>query len=155
MWVLPGQDEYPNFSPPTRTRFAMAVIQGLAQWSTDVLTTRFRRPRADREADPFEWPSPAAAFLQRAEWLPITRPGQPGTVDFAHPSAAWHYAQSDRDPLPQFAPLVATPIRRQLDQLPAAESRLRSFGVQLWSDPDDAITRLRWMGELFADVAPP
>lgn len=154
VWVLPGQDDYANFSSATRVRFATAIIHGLGNWTNDALTTRFRRPRAEREADPFEWPSPAAAFLQRAEWLPISRPGQPGTFDFARPAAAWHYAQSDRDPLPQFAPLVATHVRRQLDQVPAAESRLRRFGLHLWSDASDAVARLRWMGALFADVAP-
>ena len=152
VWWLPGQEEFVLLPEATRLLFAQLVVEGLDLWPDDVLVTRFRRPRAEREADPFEWPSPASAFLSEAEWLPVTRPGEPGLIDWRRPSAVWHYAENEKDPFPQFAPLLSSTFRRLLDQRPRAEDRLRSLGLRRWSDPADGARRVRWLGELFAEV---
>lgn len=152
VWWLPGQEEFAAFSESTRLLYVRLLIEGLNQWPDDVLVTRFRRPRSEKDADAFEWPSPAAAFLREAEWLPVSRPGEPGQLDWHRPSDVWHYSENERDPFPQFAPLLSSTFRHILDQRSVATERLHALGLRRWSEPADAVRRIRWLGELFAEV---
>ena len=140
---LPGSGDYQNLPPAARETYGRLLVFGLGSWDQDVLSVRIARPRAPNHADPVSLPSPAAEFLRQVEWLPVTRPGAPTAEDFARPTTAWHYRDTDNEARPTFMPLVVTALRRQIESSPIASERLRSLGLNTWNERSDAVLRLR------------
>ncbi len=140
---LPGSGEYELLPPAARETYGRLLVSGLGSWDQDVLSVRIARPRALNQADPISLPSPAAEFLRQVEWLPVTRPGAPTVEDFARPTTAWHYRDTDNEARPTFMPLVVTAVRRQIESSPVASERLRSLGLNTWNERSDAVSRLR------------
>ncbi len=140
---LPGSGEYERLSPAARETYGRLLVSGLGSWDQDVLSVRIARPRAPNQADPVSLPSPAAEFLRQIAWLPVTRPGSPTAEDFAHPTTAWHYRDTDNEARPTFMPLVVTAVRRQIESSPTAFERLRSLGLNTWNERSDSVLRLR------------
>ncbi|OYW40755.1 MAG: hypothetical protein B7Z35_00745 [Hydrogenophilales bacterium 12-61-10] len=140
---LPGSGEYELLPPAARETYGRLLVSGLGSWDQDVLSVRIARPRAPNQADPVSLPSPAAEFLRQVEWLPVTHPGAPTAEDFARPTTAWHYRDSDNEARPTFMPLVVTALRRQIESSPVASERLRSLGLNTWNERSDAVLRLR------------
>lgn len=152
---LPASGDYALLPPPARETYGRLIVAGLASWGKEVLSVRVARPRRPEQADPIDFPSPVAAFLQDEAWLPVTRPGAPGVEDFARPAGAWHYRDTDGEAQPTFMPLVVTAVRRQIDAGELVADRLRSFGLNVWNERRDAIKRLRALTEAYErlDVA--
>lgn len=140
---LPGSGDYELLPSAARETYGRLLVFGFSSWDQDVLSVRIARPRTSNQADPVSLPSPAAEFLRQVEWLPVTRPGAPTAEDFARPTTAWHYRDTDNEARPTFMPLVVTAVRRHIESSPVASERLRSLGLNTWNERSDAVLRLR------------
>lgn len=152
---MPASDVFDALPLPARQLYGRLVVASLGTWPTEVMHVEVARPGAKYDSDRFVLPSPAFAFLARAEWMPITRPGAAGVEDFVAPTSAWHYQENDAEAKPTFMPLVVTAVRRRIELSDRAEQRLRSLGMCVWGDRRHALRRLRALGEGYTrlDVA--
>ncbi|MFJ1551442.1 sacsin N-terminal ATP-binding-like domain-containing protein [Streptomyces sp. NPDC088246] len=142
--VLPGQEKYAAFSEEDRRLFAELVVHGLAfAWPDSALEMNFVR-HTDSAGTP--WPTPLAAFLTHAPWIPQTTvPGAPaeGTV-FATASRAWWW-QGTQSP-PSFLSVVPATLRsRRSTHL---VTRLGLLGIRSWDDAGTALDRLGHLPDL-------
>lgn len=142
--VLPGQEKYAAFSEEDRRLYAELVVHGLAfAWDRSALEMNFVR-RTDSNGTP--WPTPLAAFLTHAPWIPQTTvPGAPaeGTV-FATARRAWWW-QGTQPPPPFLGVVPATLRSRRSTQL---VTRLDLLGIRSWDDAGTALDRLGHLPDL-------
>ncbi|MFD0346022.1 hypothetical protein ACFQ0M_07905 [Kitasatospora aburaviensis] len=93
---LPGQDAYAEFSDEGRRLYAELIVHGLGTWLPNALETRFVR---GRDGSGTAWPTPLAAFLRHAPWIPQALDHQ-GRSTFAPVSAAWWWSERAAARLP-------------------------------------------------------
>lgn len=151
---IPGQPDFAALDPQTRELYGRLIGAGLGTWPPSVESFGIRRPRHTNAPDEHRWPAPAWSFLEATAWVPVSRPGEPGVIDFARPRDVWHY-RDDGEPQPLFAPLLAGDLRHRVAAEPTLLVRLQSLGMRLWSDPAQAGERLRLLACLLdqTDVA--
>lgn len=143
--TLPGQDDYAAFSEEDRRLYAELIVHGLAlAWPDTALEMQFVR-HSDRAGTP--WPTPLAAFLARAPWIPQTpapTATSQGAATFATADTAWwwHGAQ----PPPGF--LVVVPPTLRSRRSAKLSARLGLLRVRAWDDPRTALVRLRQLPDL-------
>ncbi|MFC8089965.1 sacsin N-terminal ATP-binding-like domain-containing protein [Streptomyces sp. NPDC057301] len=142
--MLPGQDDYAAFSEEDRRRYAELIVHGLASsWLDSALETQFVR-----HSDPTGtlWPTPLAAFLAHAPWIPQTAApsatSEGATFATADTAWWWHGTQSP----PQFLGVVPATLRSRRSAKLSA--RLGLLGVRSWDDPGTALVRLRHLPDL-------
>ena len=111
-------------------------------WPAQALALQVRR--YDDGWDRFEVPTPAAAFLRSAEWLPVSDPGDRHRVRYCAAKDTWTHG----DDAPPFAPLLTPPIRRLLDASPTSAARAAAAGVRSWDDPATGPDRVVLLAEL-------
>lgn len=146
VWAV-GQTIAEQLTDPARDAYARLILHGLSHWPADYLTINWDRDRAGNK-DRQTIPTPLAAFLATAAWLPAApRPGRPA---FARPEQLWHFPLSSDDAEPAFAPLVNRATRVFLDAHPKVLAALRAAGLGMWSDPIHAARLVRDLGEAAA-----
>ncbi|WP_432103606.1 sacsin N-terminal ATP-binding-like domain-containing protein [Streptomyces sp. bgisy091] len=142
--VLPGQEKYAAFSEEDRRLYAELIVHGLAfAWPDSALEMHFVR-HTDSAGTP--WPTPLAAFLTHAPWIPQTSvSGSPpeGTV-FATAGRAWWW-QGTQSPLP-FLSVVPAALRSSRSTKLVA--RLGLLGIRSWDDARTALDRLGHLPDL-------
>ncbi len=148
-FALPGQAEYEGFHNPVRRLYAQLIVLGLDRWNDAMLEVVVRR--YNDASDRFTWPTPAAAFVAEAEWLPMARSGERQSWYFVRPRVGWSHGFGD-EAAPAFAPLVPHALRRLTELRPRTRERLGELGVQFWDVPSTAPARVRLMGELLRDA---
>jgi hypothetical protein len=143
VWAV-GQTTAEQLTDPARDAYARLILHGLSRWPADYLTFDWDRDRScdkNRQAIP----TPLAAFLATAAWLPAApRPGRP---TFGRPDQLWHFPLSSDDAEPAFAPLVNRATRVYLDAHPRVLATLQTAGLGVWSDPSHAARLVRDLGE--------
>lgn len=149
---LPGQSEYAHFDDGGRRLYAQLLVLGLDRWDESMLEVVFRR--WNDSYDQFTWPTPASAFLEQADWLPMARAGERTMWYFVRPSDAWSHSFGD-EAAPAFAPLVPHAIRRLTEIRTRARERLGRLGVQFWDSAETAPGRVRLLGQLLRDDSVP
>lgn len=149
---IPGQDDYERFDEESRRIYAHLVVIGLEEWADTMIAVDVRR--YNDANDRFSWPTPAGAFLEYAEWLPMSRAGERESWYFVRPSDAWSDGVGEDTARP-FAPLVPSPIRRLLESRPRSQAKLTLIGLQSWDSPATAGARLRLLAQLLIDGAVP
>lgn len=142
--ALPGQGVYASFSEEDRRLYAELIVHGLAiSWPDSALEMHFIR-RTDTAGT--WWPTPLAAFLTHAPWIPQTSlSGDPseGTV-FATAGRAWWW-QATQSP-PPFLSVVPAALRSSRSTKLMA--RLGLLGIRSWDDAGTALDRLGHLPDL-------
>jgi len=138
---LPGQFDYHAFDRDTRRLYAELILHGLDHWPDTALEFQYTRASYRTVA----WPTPLAAFLGTADWLPQTTPGQRTDVEFRPPAQAWWLQTADT---PAYLPAQPASLRN----LATARvlERLRKIGIRYWDDPATAAHRLVELTDLVA-----
>jgi hypothetical protein len=142
---LPGQADYAAMSEKARLEYAALVIASLGHWSESHFATEIRRTDVtSRNFDQFVWPTPLAAFVNDASWVPQPSPDARDELTWSTPAESWHYAERYTDEAmdyarPDYARLIPPNLRRSLDRRPNALLRLREAGLNVWNDPADAV----------------
>ena len=141
LYVLPGQTDHVAMSDRAKNAYAKLVVAALADMASKFLNTTSRVPPAIATA---RFPSPIAAFLRLAEWVPVSGGDE---VRWRRPSACWFAPRSEQ--LPRFVARIDRPVRDVLDASAAARDLATSkLGLRLWTDPSSVPTRLRDLGEI-------
>ncbi|MEV4666129.1 ATP-binding protein [Micromonospora echinofusca] len=155
LYRLAGQDDHVRFSGPARMAYARLIAHGLATWPDETLTVTVRRHNDGTDA--FDLPTPAAAFLSEADWLPVTAPRDRSNVTYRKAREAW----SDRGDALPFAAVIASRVRSLIHARPVAEARATRLGIRTWDDPATAadrvllLARLLETGQVPDTVVPP
>ncbi|GAA1937168.1 sacsin N-terminal ATP-binding-like domain-containing protein [Amycolatopsis minnesotensis] len=146
VWAM-GQAIAEQLTDPARAAYARLFLHGLANWHANCLHLNWDRDRPGNK-DRQTVPTPLAAFLATAAWLPTApRPGRPA---FARPDQLWHFSLSSDDAEPAFAPLASRATRLFLDKNPQVLTALKTAGLGDWSDPAHAVRLVRSLGEAAA-----
>ncbi|WP_336706499.1 sacsin N-terminal ATP-binding-like domain-containing protein [Oerskovia sp. USHLN155] len=139
-WVLPGQAEFAALSAEGQRTYSELVVLGLGQWPDEALEVRYVR-----QTDPVGavWPTPLAAFLAAAAWVPQTIPGDRATITLTTPAESWWLAEIDTvDFLP------AQPARLRRVNSRAFLERIARLGLRIWDWADTARQRLDHLTEM-------
>lgn len=153
--VLPGQAEYGALDHRARVLFADLVVAGLEYWHEGALEITWYRFGHPRQLDERRWPSPIATFLREAAWLPISEPGQRRDESFVAPREGWFFAESRGEDPPNFSPLVAGRVRREITAGDNALVRLKQLGMGDWGEVRDAPRLLHHLAGLVENDEPP
>ena len=133
--VLPGQYDYAALDDHGRKLYAELIVHGLATWGDTDLEMRFVRKSSDAHGT--AWPTPLAAFLSQAPWIPQTQVGTDNVI-FAAADTAWWW--SSEQPPPEYVGVVTAALRR--GHTSKVFDRLRLLGIRSWDDPGTARDRL-------------
>jgi hypothetical protein len=142
LYRLAGQDDHARFPAPARMVYARLIAHGLATWPDDTLAVTMRR--YNDSTDTFQLPTPAAAFLGEAQWLPVTAARDRTNITYNTARTAW----SDRGDALPFAAVIAPRVRNLIHAHPRAEARAAHLGVRSWDDPVTAADRVRLLARL-------
>jgi len=148
VYWLPGQTTVHTLPNRIRTAYARLVTAGLTSWHDEHFTTVWERDRHG-DKNPRVIPTPLAAFLSTAEWLPVHDPDERHDR-FARASDAWYFPLRDKDGPPHFTPLISSILRNAIDDDPRVLRRLKAAGVGLWTDTEHAPRLIAFLGELLA-----
>ena len=145
LYALPGQAEHGAMSDRAKTAYARLVVAALTDMALAYLNTRLTKTSG--LSDNLAWPSPLAAFLQLAAWLPV---GGAEDLAWQPPTECWFSPRAE--PLPRFVPRIDRSVRDTLEMSQAARDLATShLGLRLWSDPSTATSRLRALGQILAN----
>src|SRR6185312_5400679 len=99
-----GQGRFGQFNSRAKHAFAKVSVHGLGALPDELLTTTLRRVGGN--SDWVHWPSPLAAFVDLAPWIPAS-----GTDEFEglRPRDCWY--GSKEHPLPRFVRRIDRSIR--------------------------------------------
>ena len=135
---VPGQDDHAALDDQAKRQFAQLLVYGLEEWLESMLQVTFRR--YNDPSDSFMWPTPAYAFLEHGDWMPMANAGERETWYFDRPRDAWSHGGGEDTP-PNFAPLVPAVVRRLSETRDSAHARLSELGVKYWDTPETAPAR--------------
>ncbi|MEV7896655.1 ATP-binding protein [Streptomyces cyaneofuscatus] len=144
--VLPGQYAYAQLDDESRRLYAELIVHGLATWPDSDLEMRFVRSVSDSRGTP--WPTPLAAFLAQAPWIPQT-PARGGNATFAPAATAWWWHGQETPP--DYLTVVPAAFRRRHSA--RVIDRLRLLSIRAWDDPRTAPDRLRELPALVEERA--
>jgi len=143
-----GQAAAERLAPHGRLAYARLILHGLSHWPTSSLETRWERDRDRGDKNRQSIPTPLAAFVARAEWVPAApRPGGPA---FARPGDLWHFPVGGDEAEPAFAALVARSVRSELDRQRTVQNVLRAAGLNVWGEREYAASLVRHLGDVAA-----
>ena len=116
IWWLPGQGDIDQFSRDCREYYAMLIIAWLGQTALPTWTIEIHHYHFSN-ADSREWPTPVAAFLRSASWIPADEPSSEGTrpVIVRH-SDIWLAPEGGNERFPSFLRRPAIPVMRMLER---------------------------------------
>ncbi len=118
---LPGQLDHDALAPVVGREYAEQVVR-LIGASPSILRFAIYRPSHPQAPNRREWPSPIAAFVRAAKWIPLPNGSQ---VDIL---GAWLPGEEARTP-PPLLPLAALEFRQALARNPSAADALRVAGL--------------------------
>ncbi len=148
-WRLPGQGGSLSF-PDTSLRrdYASQVLKAIPHLEREHLSFRIYRPgRYGSDTNEEYWPTPLEAFIAKASWMPVQRPGS--DIRFVPPCDAW-LSSLDFDPRPpRFVDLVSPSVVRSSDEGIAWLLDNAELGVL--DDPKHAARAIRIYSEVAND----
>jgi hypothetical protein len=145
LWVLPGQVFHEAFSPAAKHAFAQLVVAMLRDAPSGWFSTVLKK--TDGNYDTVTWPSPMAAFLKLAPWVPLA-----GAEDFegAAPSDCWF---APRTELPRFMRRMDRAVRDLVEGSPGLQKLMAErLGMPLWTDPTKGAVKVAGLGRIFPHV---
>lgn len=145
LYVVPGQAAQPDMEERAKLAYARLLVAALPDLGGDRFRTTLARTAGN--SDRTALPSPLAAFLKLAEWLPVA--AEDGVV-WRRPDQCWYAPRGDQ--WPRFIPRINRAARDNIDTSKSAREILVSkLGLRLWNEPSSAPARLAQLGECAAD----
>lgn len=140
LWRFPGQVEHEDLPIEVRHRLCELILALLAQ--PDGAWRHWKLGRYDRglaNANERHLPTPAAAFLKTAKWLPLDSEDP----QFDRPSRIWS-VQARRQRPPRFVPRLPDRLSDYIAENERLRDRMygRSIGLRDWAAPAESLARL-------------
>ncbi len=143
---IPGQADHEELSATAKYLYARLLIDGLQRWDDRSLSIEYRRYNDSN--DRISIPTPVAAFVQHAAWLPEGQPGMRDVFEYRSPAETWSHREAE-DTAPTYVPMLPKPLRNVLARSEQAQSRLRELGLGFWDDEVSGNERIWWIRDLF------
>lgn len=137
---LPGQLDFDALAPVVAREYAEQVVR-LIEASPTILEFTIYRPLHPHAPNKRIWPSPVAAFVRSADWVPLTDGRAVGICN------AWLPGLESRTPPPPL-PLASLEFRRELARHSRAADELRNAGLAEYGTKAAAWRFLSTAGEL-------
>jgi len=136
LWWLPGQGDHHRFTDEAREAYAGLIIDWLGEAAPAQFSVEIHHQHNFR-ADSRQWPTPVAAFLRSAEWMPVEEPSLSGMVRrHRKPANVWLPGSSSTERYPPFLRRPSFRFNRALDKAPemalqllGTRARLRTFNA--------------------------
>ncbi|WP_196232968.1 sacsin N-terminal ATP-binding-like domain-containing protein [Sphingomonas segetis] len=140
LWRLPGQVEHEQLPIEARHRLCELILALLAQ--PDASWRYWKLGRYDRWSQNInerQLPTPAAAFLRTAKWLPVDSEDS----CFERPGRLWSM-QGRRQRPPKFVPRLPDRLSDFIAENDRLRDRMygRSIGLRDWAAPAESLARL-------------
>jgi hypothetical protein len=150
LWWLPGQADHENFSTECRALYAALVVDWLGQVDLDVLKVGVSHHHFS--SDSKVWPTPVAAFLRSARWMPADDPSPSSTSVRGHftPSDVWIESQSG-DRFPYYLRHPAVTLTKALNRAPqrASEYLVSQANLQVLWNPATLLEQARFLANQY------
>ncbi len=148
LWWLPGQGHHQLFSSECRELYAGLVVEWLAGAGPDMLRVTLAHEHFTSDAR--TWPTPAAAFVRSAEWLPADNPA-PGGAERHHYRPADVWAGSGIERYPPYLRQLALPVHRVLERRqPEALQKLSKWAdLRVLGRRDTLVEQLAFLADQF------
>jgi hypothetical protein len=136
LWWLPGQGDHHRFTDEAREAYAGLIVDWLGEAAPAQFSVEIHHQHNFR-ADSRQWPTPVAAFLRSAEWMPVEEPSLSGmTRRHQVPANVWLAGSSSTERYPPFLRRPSFRLNRALDKAPettlqllGTRARLRTFNA--------------------------
>lgn len=136
LWWLPGQGDHHRFTDEAREAYAGLIVDWLGEAAPTQFSVEIHHQHNFR-ADSRQWPTPIAAFLRSAEWMPVEEPSLSGmTRRHQVPANVWLAGSSSTERYPPFLRRPSFRLNRALDKAPettlqllGTRARLRTFNA--------------------------
>lgn len=141
---LTGQSEIGQLPKRDRASYARCVLRTLPTLRPEHWRSTWRR----KSRGGFEWavPTPLAAFVKQAAWVPVSRAGD--NVDLRAPGDSW-YVRPGEEMAANYSPLVEPSLRRLLDSTGSSARTLEETGLRVWGSREDAAALIDHLTALF------
>jgi len=150
LWWLPGQAEVSDFSDDALDAFAGLILEWIGGVQQRQLWMEVRHEHSYK-ADTRNWPTPLAAFLRSAAWVPCDEPGDDGPQRKRFTgSQVWLSGSMDR--YPPFLRRPSYKLTRALDRAPDSTIDLlrRHAGFRTFNANESLLDQLGFLVEQFA-----
>jgi hypothetical protein len=154
--VLPAVMEVETLPQEARQNYAELIALGVSTWPQEYFTVTIYRPGRTRDDhNVHTWPTPLAAYLRAASWVPVTRPDDSDAqAEFLRCSKTW--VAGERVQLPDYVPQITRSVRKHLVRNASARQRAAELGVRTFGDEEFSADLLREWPQLLDEgyVAP-
>lgn len=150
VWWMPGQADVDAFSDEALDAYAKLVLAWIGRAAHRHLWMPVKH-RYNHRSDNRDWPTPLAAFLRSAAWLPCEEPGADGLKRSRQEGAkVWLPRGSDR--FPPFLRRLSYKLARALDRTPdaVADTLRKHAGLKTFNAPDTLLEQAGFLAEQFA-----
>lgn len=151
LWWLPGQSDVSEFTDEALDAYATLVVDWIGRVEHKHLWTEVHH-RYSHRSDTRKWPTPLAAFLRSASWVPCEEPGVDGLKRLRCKAAdVWLPMASDR--YPPFLRRPSFELTRALDRAPEAVlDQLRTHaGFRTFLANETLLDQVGFLAEQFAE----
>ncbi|MET3523965.1 sacsin N-terminal ATP-binding-like domain-containing protein [Mesorhizobium abyssinicae] len=151
IWWLPGQSEIGEFTDDALEAYATLVVEWIGRVEQKHLWMEVRHQHNYR-SDTRNWPTPLAAFLRSAAWVPCEEPRLDGFRRQRCKAAdVWLSSGSDR--YPPFLRRPSFRLTRAIDRAPEAvvDQLRRHAGFKTFHASDTLLDQVGFLAEQFAD----
>lgn len=139
-----GQSEVGQLPRRDRASYARCMVRTLPALRPEHWYSTWRRK--SRGGYEQAVPTPLAAFVQQAAWVPISSAGE--AVDFRTPDDSWYVRPGD-EMAANYSPLVEPSLRRLLDSSGRTSRTLGETGLRVWGSRKDAAALIDHLTALF------
>lgn len=151
LWWWPGQGDYDRFSDDCRELYAGAIVEWFRQshdieWSVEV------SHRYNYHSDTRRWPTPFAALLRTAPWLPADEPTIEGSRR-VHVTGAqlWISAETSNERFPTYLRRPAASVARLLEGAShqCIQELKERAELRILNDTDTLIEQVEFLAEQY------
>lgn len=141
---LSGQSEVGQLPKRDRAGYARCVVRTLQTLRPEQWRTTWRR----KSRGGYEWvlPTPLAAFVREAAWVPVSRAGD--NVDLRSANESW-YVRPGEEMAANYSPLVEPSLRRVLESAARGGRAIDEIGLRVWGSRKDAAALINHLTALF------
>ncbi|MGY4505783.1 hypothetical protein ACVWYH_009740 [Bradyrhizobium sp. GM24.11] len=151
LWWLPGQSDVGDFTDEALDTYATLIVDWIGRVDNEHLWMEVRHRHSYR-SDTRKWPTPLAAFLRSAVWVPCEEPAADGWKRRRCKAAdVWLPTGSDR--YPPFLRRPSFELTRALDRAPeAVVDQLRTHaGFRTFLANETLLDQVGFLAEQFAE----
>lgn len=145
VYRLPGQLDFDILGPIIAPEYAEAIVR-LLETMPEIVNMTVFRPGHPQQPNQRNWPSPIAAFLRSAKWVPL--------ADGRHVKLDKAWVPGEGRTPPPLLPLMSLDLRRVISACPKAAEILRNAGSPEFGTSAAAWHFLTIAGALVVDDTP-